>query len=113
MNTEENLDHLETVYINLHCPYKARSLSTAYETLSTDKRLYDRCKSATLVPETERLNQLLFNQVSNKEADEKELPSITQADFEAYRNSFIPSKEEARLMQILFNQVAGNVEADE
>ena len=115
---ENNFDDLETIYFNLHCPItaspainhkplnshsKPRSLPSAYETLSADKAL--------LVPETERLNDLLFSQLSGKEADKRELASISQAEFEAFQNRFIPSKEESRLMQILFSQVAGNAEA--
>ena len=138
--TEENLDHLPTVYMRLNFPAtrnmpnhkhtfsvapvvdpkqsnivsKPRSRPMTYEDLSPEqKALYDRCKADAMIPESTRLNEKLFRQVANKTAAfaEKPLPTVSQTEFDSYQNSFALSKKEADLQKLLLDQVSGHAKA--
>ncbi len=122
--TEENFDHLETVYINLHfpvttptviankasnSPFKARSYNSLYEGLSeaNQRAIAELVLSVDTSTETV-LEQLLFAQVANTSASTEKPLSATQSEFDSYRKQFALSKKEVELQELLFNQVAGN-----
>ena len=93
--TEENLDHLPTIYFRLNFPvtdyrpnHKSKMVQTPIQTFST----------APVV-------------ANNTATSSTEKPlSVNQSEFDAYRKQFALSKKEIELQELLFNQVAGKNE---